>query len=116
MHTNQTVVVGIKDGSTGVGVPIVLGGSMTPDELLPDASAAEPTHHGLNGESAVRERWFRTLVANSSDLIVVLDEQGQVLYANPTAERMLGFGDDIPDPIRFRDIQFQCPYALTVLN
>ena len=91
MHTNQTVVVGIKDGSTGVGVPIVLGGSMTPDELLPDASAAEPTHHGLNGESAVRERWFRTLVANSSDLIVVLDEQGQVLYANPTAERMLGF-------------------------
>jgi PAS domain S-box-containing protein len=31
------------------------------------------------------------LVANSSDLIAVLDAQGRVLYANPTAERMLGF-------------------------
>ena len=64
---------------------------MTPDEFLPDASAAEPTHHGANGESAARERWFRMLVANSSDLIAVLDEQGRVLYVNPTAERMLGF-------------------------
>ena len=64
---------------------------MPPDEFLPDASAAEPTHPGSSGESAVRERWFRMLVANSSDLIAVLDAQGRVLYANPTAERMLGF-------------------------
>ena len=64
---------------------------MTPDELLPDASAAHATHHGSNGESAARERWFRILVANSSDLIAVLDDQARVLYANPAAERMLGF-------------------------
>ena len=64
---------------------------MTPDEFLPEASAAEPTHRGANGESAARERWFRMLVANSSDLIAVLDDQARVLYANPTAERMLGF-------------------------
>jgi PAS domain S-box-containing protein len=30
-------------------------------------------------------------VANSSDLIAVLDDQARVLYANPAAERMLGF-------------------------
>ena len=61
---------------------------MPPDEFLPDASAAEPTHPGSSGESAVRERWFRMLVANSSDLIAVLDAQGRVLYANPTAEQL----------------------------
>ncbi len=40
---------------------------------------------------AVGERWYGTLLAHSSDLIAVLDEQARVLYANPTAERMLGF-------------------------
>jgi PAS domain S-box-containing protein len=64
---------------------------MPPDEFLPDVSAAEPINHGSHGESAVRERWFRTLVANTSDHVAVLDEQGRVLYGNPTAERMLGF-------------------------
>ncbi|MGA9113633.1 MAG: PAS domain-containing protein [Candidatus Dormiibacterota bacterium] len=64
---------------------------MTPDEFLPDASAADATPHGSNRESAAHERWFRTLVANSSDLIAVLDDHARVLYANPSAERMLGF-------------------------
>jgi PAS domain S-box-containing protein len=64
---------------------------MTPDAFLPDVSAADATHHGSNGESAAHERWFHTLVANSSDLIAVLDDQARVLYANPSAERMLGF-------------------------
>ena len=38
-----------------------------------------------------RERWFGTLLAHSHDLIAVLDEQARVLYANPSAEVMLGF-------------------------
>ena len=37
-----------------------------------------------------RERWFGTLLAHSSDLIAVLDEKTRVLYANPSAEVMLG--------------------------
>jgi len=85
-HTNN--------GSTGVGVGVPLargGGSMTSDELLPDASAAHATDHASNGELAARERSFRTLVASSSDIIVVLDDQARVLYANPSAQRMLGF-------------------------
>ncbi len=39
----------------------------------------------------VRERWFATLLAHSSDLIAVIDDQARVLYANPVAEQMLGF-------------------------
>jgi PAS domain S-box-containing protein len=39
----------------------------------------------------VRERWFGTLLAHSSDLIAVVDEQAHVIYANTAAERMLGF-------------------------
>jgi PAS domain S-box-containing protein len=39
----------------------------------------------------VRERWFATLLAHSSDLIAVIDDQARVIYANPVAEQMLGF-------------------------
>ncbi len=42
-------------------------------------------------EPAARERWFHTLVASSSDIVTVLDRRGRVLYANPAAERVLGF-------------------------
>jgi PAS domain S-box-containing protein len=40
---------------------------------------------------AVRERWYGTLLAHSSDLIAVFDDQARVIYANPTAGRLLGF-------------------------
>ena len=45
----------------------------------------------MAAEVAVRERWFGTLLAHSSDLIAVLDEQGRVLYVNPAAQRVLGY-------------------------
>jgi PAS domain-containing protein len=35
------------------------------------------------GTLAESEQWFRELLANSSDLIVVLDERARVIYANP---------------------------------
>ncbi len=40
---------------------------------------------------------LRTLVRHSSDLIVVLDTSAQLIYANPAAERVLGFrtADDV---------------------
>jgi len=37
------------------------------------------------------ERWFGTLLAHSTDLIAVVDEQARVIYASTVAERMLGF-------------------------
>ncbi len=49
------------------------------------------TRRLLNGSSVLREQWFGRLLAQSSDLIAVVDDQARVLYANPAAERMLGF-------------------------
>jgi PAS domain S-box-containing protein len=45
----------------------------------------------INGALALREQWFGQLLAHSSDLIAVVDDQARVIYANPAAERILGF-------------------------
>ena len=37
-----------------------------------------------------RERWFRALVQNSSDVVTVVDIEGVVRYQTPSAERVLG--------------------------
>ena len=37
------------------------------------------------------ERWFRSLVQNSSDVITVLEADGTVRYVSPAIERMLGY-------------------------
>ena len=37
-----------------------------------------------------RERWFRALVQNSSDVVTVVDPHGVVRYQTPSAERVLG--------------------------
>ncbi|MGA3354649.1 MAG: PAS domain-containing protein, partial [Acidimicrobiales bacterium] len=53
-----------------------------------DRGISPQTHRGA---AVVQERWYETLLAHSSDLIAVLDDQARVLYANPAAERLLGF-------------------------
>ncbi|HWD96153.1 MAG TPA: EAL domain-containing protein [Acidimicrobiales bacterium] len=37
------------------------------------------------------EQWFRTLVARSSDLIVVVDETGIFTYTNPIVDKLFGY-------------------------
>jgi PAS domain S-box-containing protein len=37
------------------------------------------------------EERFRSLVQNASDIILVLDEEGTILYESPAVERVLGF-------------------------
>ena len=44
--------------------------------------------------TTMSERWLGALLAHSSDLIAVLDDQARVIYANEAAEYMLGF---VPD-------------------
>jgi PAS domain S-box-containing protein len=41
-----------------------------------------------------RERYFRALIENSWDIIVVLDEDGTLRYLSPSAERVSGFTPD----------------------
>ena len=59
---------GEPDPSTGTGGPPV-----------PESSLIDSGH------------WFDTLVRNTSDLIAVLDARGHLVYANPAAERLLGY-------------------------
>jgi diguanylate cyclase (GGDEF)-like protein/PAS domain S-box-containing protein len=61
-------------------------------ETFEPARAAEPGAAGtapgpLAERLAVSERWFHTLVRNSSDVIGVLEADGRIVYANPAAER-----------------------------
>ncbi|HNR90634.1 MAG TPA: PAS domain S-box protein [Spirochaetota bacterium] len=37
-----------------------------------------------------RERYYRTLIENSSDVIAILDDTGRAIYASPSAESILG--------------------------
>ncbi len=53
--------------------------------------ARETPQWASSGTQAVREGWFGTLLAHSRDLIAVVDKEGRVIYANPEAERLLGF-------------------------
>jgi PAS domain S-box-containing protein/putative nucleotidyltransferase with HDIG domain len=56
---------------------------------------------GSNGALAMSERWHAALLAHSSDLIAVVDDQARVIYANEVAEHMLGF---VPDDQRGRSM------------
>lgn len=37
------------------------------------------------------DRWFRSLIENATDIIVILDENGIFQYSSPSAERVLGY-------------------------
>ena len=41
-----------------------------------------------------RERRFRALIENSSDAIRLFDREGKILYATPSAERILGYAPE----------------------
>ena len=74
-----------SDAPKGDGATV---GGRVPGESVPPAGVSEPEPRG---EPAVREHWFHTLVASSSDIVAVLDARGRVLYVNPAAERVLGW-------------------------
>jgi diguanylate cyclase (GGDEF)-like protein/PAS domain S-box-containing protein len=41
-----------------------------------------------------RERWFRSLVQNSSDVVTVVDERGVIKYQTPSVKRVFGYEPD----------------------
>jgi len=70
----------------------------------PGTNAVVPqmaVHSGSNGALTKSERWLGALLAHSSDLIAVVDDQARMIYANEAAERMLGF---VPDEQRGRSM------------
>ncbi|MGD0167025.1 MAG: EAL domain-containing protein [Gaiellaceae bacterium] len=86
----RSTVRGVLVGSSPDGVSRELAQSLralgTQVALaLEGASLTEDAHRRQN------ETRFRSLVANSSDLITVLDAEGVVTYQSPSIERVLGY-------------------------
>jgi diguanylate cyclase (GGDEF)-like protein/PAS domain S-box-containing protein len=59
-------------------------------ENLALARGLESKVRQRTAELARRERHFRSLVQNGSDLILVVDRDATITYASPSAERLLG--------------------------
>ncbi|MCU1363113.1 MAG: conserved hypothetical signaling protein [Acidimicrobiaceae bacterium] len=57
------------------------------EESIDTVSALEQAKLSLSKS----EQWFRTLVAKSSDLIIVVDDQARFSYANPVVDRLFGY-------------------------
>ena len=57
---------------------------------LPGGAGAAPGGRRPEG-GAGAEAWFRALAERNADMLVVTDRSGRLLYANPAAERALGF-------------------------
>ncbi|GAA3391311.1 sensor domain-containing diguanylate cyclase [Cryptosporangium minutisporangium] len=67
-----------------------------------NARLIEELDHSLL-EQRQQKEWFSSLVAHSSDLTLVMDEQNVITYASPAAERVLGLRPDELIGVRLRD-------------
>ncbi len=89
---------------------LVVSTPMHPSQELVDSLEALTTQISLAVEGASLSRdlhrrqseaRFRSLVAHSSDLISVLDENGVVTYQSPSVERVLGYSVEEIEATRF---------------
>jgi PAS domain S-box-containing protein len=68
---------------------------MNPTEPDPNNASDDATRRDENLTRARwtsrAERWFRTLVQNSSDILAIFEDNGTVRYMSPTVERILGY-------------------------
>lgn len=55
-----------------------------------DSPPREPAEKALHS----REKYFRSLLENSSDLITIVDIEGHVLYQTPSSQHLLGWNAD----------------------
>jgi PAS domain S-box-containing protein len=69
--------------------------SRTPEGGLPRIYFTDVTER-RRAEDALRasEERFRSLVQNASDIILVLDGDGTIVYESPAVERVLGFAPE----------------------
>ncbi len=95
--------------SRATGVPGTQAGRARPPAGTPAgetgpltaAASRRAAQAGSTEPLDMNERWLGALLAHSSDLIAVVDDQARVIYANETAERLLGF---VPDQQRGRSM------------
>jgi PAS domain S-box-containing protein len=63
-----------------------------PDPINPSDGATRRVKNLARGRGTSRaERWFRSLVQNSSDIIAIYEDDGTVRYVSPAVERVLGY-------------------------
>ena len=119
-----TVAAAVLLGSTVYAQPltgptlvcaVLLAGTLTTGGVLArlDSLATERTLDNLVLKRTVslgdREKWFRSLVQNSSDVITVVDARGTVRFQTPSVTRILGHdprlvvGTSITDLLRPTD-------------
>ena len=88
---SATPSVGVLVVAAGEGVLITLRGAL---EVLASQAALAIERVTLSQEVTRRtnEAYFRTLVHNTHDVILILDDAGVVRYASPSSDAMLGPG------------------------
>ena len=72
----QTLTPRIETGTTTVTVPLMVV------PMSPGMTSGTP------GED---DRWLRSVVENSSEIVTIVDPDGTLRYASPAFERMLGY-------------------------
>src|ERR671916_1425968 len=83
----------ILDGGGRVGVEKGTVNSLGTDEKdprdgVPDGAQGS-TH--ANGPSVEDDRWLRSVVEHSSEIVTIVDPDGTLRYANPAWQRVLGY-------------------------
>ena len=61
---------------------------------MEDPSITNPERKRAPEALRESEEYFKAIIQNSSDIVLVLDKLGTITYASPSVERFLGYGPD----------------------
>ena len=75
-------------------VALLVGAVLTRIESLEVVRTLEDRVVERTLDLGTREKWFRALVSNASDVVTVLDRDGVIRYQTPSARRVLGHDPD----------------------
>ncbi len=88
------------------------------DRIVGEAQAAASRERTLHGELEASERRFRTLVTNSTDVVMIVGRDGRIAYQSPAVERVLGHSPSsrLGHPVGVMAHPHDAEYFRTVLN
>ena len=61
---------------------------------MEDPSRTNPERKGASEALRESKEYFKAIIQNSSDIVLILDKLGTITYASPSVERFLGYGPD----------------------